>query len=114
MPSCLATARRGAGFSSTERANNSQIPTGFHNGRTIYYLFGRYPSDPDGNDYPVIDFVLCHGDFLNADHEYVHKNTSVRGFASYGHRFAAYRLKGSGGPRVRLRPKPELPEPDDA
>jgi hypothetical protein len=24
---------------------NSQIPTGLHNGRTIYYVFGRYPSD---------------------------------------------------------------------
>ena len=28
--------------------------------------------------------VLCHGDFLNADHEYVHKNKAVRGFGSYG------------------------------
>jgi hypothetical protein len=23
--------------------SNSQVPTGFHNGRTIYYVFGRYP-----------------------------------------------------------------------
>ena len=22
---------------------NSQMPTGFHNGRTVYYAFGRYP-----------------------------------------------------------------------
>lgn len=28
--------------------------------------------------------MLCHGDFLNADHEYVHKNKSVKGFGSYG------------------------------
>jgi hypothetical protein len=28
--------------------------------------------------------VVCHGDFLNADHEYVHKNKSFRGFGSYG------------------------------
>ncbi|MGG1669757.1 hypothetical protein ACIFOE_03740 [Paenibacillus sp. NRS-1783] len=63
---------------------NSQIPTGLHNGRTIYYVFGRYPARPDGNQYPVLDFVLCHGDFLNADHEYVHKNKSVRGFGTYG------------------------------
>jgi len=63
---------------------NSQVPSGFHNGRTIYYIFGRYPSEPDGNAYPVLDFVLCHGDFLNADHNYVHKNKSVKGFGSYG------------------------------
>lgn len=64
--------------------SNSQVPTGLHNGRTIYYVFGRYPKQPDGNTYPVIDLVVCHGDFLNADHEYVHKNKSVKGFGSYG------------------------------
>src|SRR6266850_5286972 len=59
--------------------SNSQVPTGYHNGRQIFYLFGRYPADmspyPDqGNgrrQYPVVDLVVCHGDFLNADHEYV-------------------------------------------
>jgi hypothetical protein len=75
----LAYPGRDASFDS-----NSQAPTGFHNGRTIYYVFGRYPSDPDGNTYPVLDLVICHGDFLNADHEYVHENKSVRGFGSYG------------------------------
>jgi hypothetical protein len=64
--------------------SNSQVPTGFHNGREIYYVFGRYPAEPDGDEYPVTDLVLCHGDFLNADHEYVHKNKGVRGFGSYG------------------------------
>jgi hypothetical protein len=64
--------------------SNSQVPTGFHNGRTIYYVFGRYPKEPDGNEYPVLDLVLCHGDFLNADHQYTHKNKSVKGFGSYG------------------------------
>jgi len=63
---------------------NSQVPTGFHNGRMIYYVFGRYPSEPDGNAYPVLDLVMCHGDFLNADHDYVHKNRNVKGFGSYG------------------------------
>ena len=63
---------------------NSQVPSGNHNGRTIYYVFGRYPSEPDGNSYPVLDLVVCHGDFLNADHTYVHKNKSVKGFGSYG------------------------------
>lgn len=64
--------------------SNSQVPTGFHNGRQIYYVFGRYPKNPDGNEYPVLDLVICHGDFLNADHEFVHQNKSVKGFGSYG------------------------------
>ena len=63
---------------------NSQVPSGSHNGRTIYYVFGRYPAEPDGDSYPVLDLVVCHGDFLNADHTYVHKNKSVKGFGSYG------------------------------
>jgi hypothetical protein len=64
---------------------NSQVPTGYHNGRDVFYVFGRYPkAEGAGNEYPVIDLVLCHGDFLNADHEYVHKNKSVKGFGSYG------------------------------
>lgn len=75
----LAYPGRDASFDS-----NSQMPTGFHNGRTIYYVFGRYPRKPDGNSYPVLDLVVCHGDLLNADHEYVHQNKSVRGFGSYG------------------------------
>ncbi len=63
---------------------NSQVPCGEHNGRQVYYVFGRYPTDPDGNSYPVLDLVLCHGSFLNADNTYVHKNKSFRGFGSYG------------------------------
>lgn len=72
--------------------SNSQVPTGYHNGRQIYYVFGRYPADltqyaDQGNgqrQYPVVDLVVCHGDFLNADHNYVHKNKSVKGFGTYG------------------------------
>lgn len=72
--------------------SNSQVPTGFHNGRKIFYVFGRYPKDlspyPDQGggkrEYLVVDLVLCHGDFLNADHNYVHKNKSVKGFGTYG------------------------------
>lgn len=63
---------------------NSQVPSGIHNGRTIYYVFGRYPSQPDGNNYPVLDLVICHGEFLNANHEYNHQNKNVKGFGSYG------------------------------
>lgn len=72
--------------------SNSQVPTGFHNGRQIFYVFGRYPADLSGyadqgngrRQYPVVDLVVCHGDFLNADHNYVHKNKSVKGFGTYG------------------------------
>ncbi|WP_342316132.1 hypothetical protein [Lysobacter sp. FW306-1B-D06B] len=72
--------------------SNSQVPTGHHNGRQIFYVFGRYPADlsvysDQGNgrkQYPVVDLVICHGDFLNADHNYVHKNKSVKGFGTYG------------------------------
>ncbi|MDA8120181.1 MAG: hypothetical protein M0Z85_09140 [Gammaproteobacteria bacterium] len=63
---------------------NSQVPCGVHNGRQVYYVFGRYPKKPDGNRYPVLDLVLCHGSFLNADNTYIHKNKSFRGFGSYG------------------------------
>ncbi len=62
---------------------NSQVPTGLHNGRTIYYVFARYPKSEE-NIYPVLDLVICHGNFLNARHDYVHKNQSFRGFGSYG------------------------------
>jgi len=65
--------------------SNSQVPTGSHNGRDVYYVFGRYPSKVDAmTEYPVVDLVMCHGSFLNADTEYVHKNKSFRGFGSYG------------------------------
>jgi hypothetical protein len=72
--------------------SNSQVPTGQHNGRQIFYVFGRYPADLTAyadlgsgrRQYPVVDLVLCHGDFLNADHSYIHKNKSVKGFGTYG------------------------------
>lgn len=64
---------------------NSQVPSGHHNGRVIFYVFGRYPAAQAGEkEYPVIDLVICHGDFLNVDHTYVHKNKSIKGFGSYG------------------------------
>src|SRR5687767_5703550 len=45
----LAYPGRDASFDS-----NSQVPSGLHNGRTIYYVFGRYPKKPDGDAYPVL------------------------------------------------------------
>ena len=64
--------------------SNSRVPTGLHNGRTVYYVFGRYPVNSGEAEYPVLDLVICHGDFLNADQAYLHKNKSFRGFGSYG------------------------------
>lgn len=73
--------------------SNSTPPRGIHNGRTIFYVFGRYPKEaepviiePDELRLkkPIIDLLICHGDFLNASNEYVHKNRSFRGFGSYG------------------------------
>ena len=63
---------------------NSRPPRGEHNGRQVYYVFGRYPARPDGNHYPVLDIVVCHGSFLNADGTYEHRNKSFRGFGSFG------------------------------
>ena len=77
---------KGLGFPGRE-ANydcNSQVPSGRHNGREIYYVFGRYPATSKDKAYPVYDLVMCHGDFLNADHSYVHKNKNLKGFGSYG------------------------------
>jgi len=62
---------------------NSQVPMGRHQGRAIYYVFGRYPKGT-AKEFPLTDLVLCHGDFLNTDYEYSHQNQSVRGFGSYG------------------------------
>ena len=64
--------------------SNSKVPSGIYNGRTIYYVFGRYPKNPDGESYPVIDLVVCHGDFLNADNNYEHENKHVSNFGVYG------------------------------
>lgn len=64
---------------------NSQLPSGIHKGREVYYVFGRYPKADEGiNEYPVTDLVVCHGSFLNAGTGYKHKNKSFRGFGTYG------------------------------
>ena len=61
---------------------NSQLASGEHDGQTIYYVFGRYPKTK-ARSYPVLDLVICHGNFLNRIHAYVHENTSFP-FGSYG------------------------------
>ena len=63
---------------------NSQVPSGSHNGRSVFFIFGRYPASPDGDSYPVLDLVICHGDFLNADHDYVHEKKASKALAAMG------------------------------
>jgi len=63
--------------------SNSQVPKGKHSGRDIFYVFGRYPGGEE-REYEVIDLIVCHGSFLNADDEYIHKNEHVKAFGSYG------------------------------
>ena len=62
---------------------NSAVPAGQHEGRTLYYVFVRYPVTTE-NAYPVHDLVICHGDFLNPMRGYVHENKSLRTFGGYG------------------------------
>ncbi|WP_211269309.1 hypothetical protein [Saccharothrix syringae] len=64
--------------------SNSRMPSGWHDGKTVYYVFGRYPKSPSELTFPVLDLVVCHGDLLNADHEYEHLNDSFRGNGAYG------------------------------
>lgn len=63
---------------------NSRLPKGTHDGREIYYVFGRYPKGADRKGLPLSDFVICIGSFLSREGYPIHKNTSVRGAGSYG------------------------------
>ena len=63
--------------------SNSQLPFGEHNGRQIWYVFGRYPAG-EADEFPVYDLVIFHGSFLSTVHDYSHKNKSFRGFGTYG------------------------------
>lgn len=74
----LAFPGRAASFDS-----NSQLPSGVHDGRTVYYVFGRYPKKAPSSEYPVTDLVVCHGDFFNCTRDYVHENKSFK-FGNYG------------------------------
>lgn len=62
---------------------NSAVPTGEHDGRSLYYVFARYPRS-DETEYPVYDLVISHGDFLNPMRGYVHLNRNIPTFGAYG------------------------------
>ncbi|MFE8645910.1 hypothetical protein ACFX58_12580 [Sphingomonas sp. NCPPB 2930] len=62
---------------------NSRLPLAECDGRTIYYIFGRYPNVRE-QEFPVFDLVLCSASFLNAETENTNTNQSFRGAGSYG------------------------------
>jgi len=62
---------------------NSQLPLAEHEGRQVFYIFGRYPLVKD-NEFPVHDIVLCSASFLNTETENTNTNQSFRGAGSYG------------------------------
>lgn len=61
----------------------AEAPSGVHGGRTIFYVFIRYPKGA-GSSFPVYDLVICHGDLLNPTRAYVHRNENVPNFGAYG------------------------------
>lgn len=67
---------------------NSKLPRGRVRRRDgteydVYYIFGRYPKT-DETEYTLVDLVVFHGNLLNADNWYQHKNLHIKGFGSYG------------------------------
>jgi len=62
---------------------NSQLPLAFQDGKTVYYIFGRYPSSTS-LEFPVHDLVLCSASLLNAETVNTNTNQSFRGAGSYG------------------------------
>lgn len=62
---------------------NSQLPLAEHDGRKVFYIFGRYPLVND-TEYMVTDLVLCSASFLNTETVNTNENQSFRGAGSYG------------------------------
>jgi hypothetical protein len=62
---------------------NSQLPLALQDGRTVYYIFGRYPNSTS-LEFPVHDLVLCSASLLNAETVNNNTNQSFRGAGSYG------------------------------
>ncbi len=59
------------------------MPLAFQDGRTVYYIFGRYPNSAS-LEFPVHDLVLCSASLLNAETVNNNTNQSFRGAGSYG------------------------------
>lgn len=61
---------------------NSHLPSGRYGGIAVYYVFFRYSDE--GSHYAILDLVICHGDFINPVHDYVHVNDNIPSFGGYG------------------------------
>ena len=62
---------------------NSQPPRGMHNGRTVFYIFGRYEST-EQRELSLVDLCMFHGDLLDPHGWYRHQNRSFWGFGAFG------------------------------
>lgn len=68
---------------------NSKLPRGCNRlsdgtEYDVYYIFGRYRNTDKSLKVELADLVVFHGDLINADRWYQHKNLHVKGFGSYG------------------------------
>lgn len=65
--------------------SNSALPSGVHQGKQVFYVFGRYDNDRTGGTNPTVhDIAIVHGSFLNAGQGFVAANRSLRVLGSYG------------------------------
>jgi hypothetical protein len=62
--------------------SNSQLPSGEHDGRPVYYAFARYPKTKDA-EFLTSDLVIFHADVLNPPSDYIHRNKSLSVFGGY-------------------------------
>lgn len=76
-----------------------------------------YPKSKE-NRYPILDLVICHGNFLNARGDYIHENKSFRGFGSFGSfgdiLVRDRKVKGAPRTNIQLKEQPALPTEQDA
>ncbi len=87
---------KGLGFPGRE-ANydcNSQVPSGRHHGREIYYVFGRYPANSADKAYPVYDLDMV-------SHE-LKPSLIPNPSSGKKHPFKVFRAASANGPEVTL------------
>lgn len=65
---------------------NSTIPGGEKEGRPVYTAFFLY-TGAGADPRHIHSLCMLHGDFLNAERDFIHENKAVKGFGSYGDAF---------------------------
>lgn len=104
---------------------NSRLPKGAYDGRTVYYVFGRYAKDAVAESKGLSDLVVCHGDFLSQEGQPVQANTNVKGAGTYGDIMIRVRkmfvpptpfrsVEGTIGQRTLILPDSMTKEVEDA